>query len=97
LWVCCRCCFNAVVEDRSFDANRKNRQVDGDTIPWISKEKRPPFEEAVLNWIVSTCKPFTCVERLSFRPERACGFAAGAVSTLWLKIVVSMQIERIGR
>jgi hypothetical protein len=26
------------------------------------------------------------------RPERACGFAAGAVSTLWLKIVVSMQI-----
>jgi hypothetical protein len=36
----------------------------------------PPFEEAVLNWIVSTCKPFTCVERLSFRAMvRSAGFS----------------------
>jgi hypothetical protein len=34
---------------------------------------------------------------LNGRPGRACVFAAGAVSTLWLKIAVSMQIERIGR
>ena len=32
LWACCRCCFNAVVEDRSLDANQKNRQVDVNTI-----------------------------------------------------------------
>jgi hypothetical protein len=34
---------------------------------WISKEKKLPFEEAALNWIVSTCQPFTCVEQPSFK------------------------------
>jgi hypothetical protein len=42
---------------------------------WISKEKKLPFEEAVLNWIVSTCQPFTCVEQPSFKAMlRSAGF-----------------------
>lgn len=42
---------------------------------WISKEKKLPFEEAILNWIVSTCQPFTCVEQPSFKAMlRAAGF-----------------------
>ncbi|EED11799.1 hypothetical protein TSTA_109790, partial [Talaromyces stipitatus ATCC 10500] len=34
---------------------------------WISKEKKLPFEEALLNWIISTSQPFTCVEQPSFK------------------------------
>jgi hypothetical protein len=34
---------------------------------WIAKEKKPPFEEAILDWITSTCQPFTCVEQPSFK------------------------------
>jgi hypothetical protein len=34
---------------------------------------------------------------LKGRLGRACRFAAGAVSMLWLKIAVSMQIEKIGK
>ena len=34
-----------------------------------------PFEEAVLNWIVSICQPFTCVEHPSFKAMlRSAGF-----------------------
>ncbi|KAJ5244686.1 hypothetical protein N7489_004782 [Penicillium chrysogenum] len=42
---------------------------------WISKEKKPPFQEAALNWTVSTCQPFTCVEQPSFKAMlRSAGF-----------------------
>ncbi|KAJ5240577.1 uncharacterized protein N7469_002168 [Penicillium citrinum] len=34
---------------------------------WITKGKKLPFEEATLDWIISTCQPFICVEQPSFR------------------------------
>ncbi|KAF3399826.1 hypothetical protein F1880_008397, partial [Penicillium rolfsii] len=36
------------------------------TASWIS-EKKIPFQEEIPNWIVSTCRPFTCVEQPSFK------------------------------
>jgi hypothetical protein len=39
------------------------------------QEKKLPLEEAVLNWIISTCQPFTCVEQPSFKAMlRSAGF-----------------------
>lgn len=33
----------------------------------LRKPKKLPFEEAVLNWIISICQPITCVEKPSFK------------------------------
>lgn len=42
---------------------------------WVSKGKKLPFEEAVLDWIVSACQPFTCVEQPSYKAMlRSAGF-----------------------
>ena len=42
---------------------------------WISKEKKLPFEEALLNWIISTCQPFTYIEHPLFKAIlRSAGF-----------------------
>ena len=50
-------------------------EYQGPLSSWISREKKLPFEEAVLNWIISTFQPFTCVEQPSFKAMlRSAGF-----------------------
>ena len=50
-------------------------ECQGPLSSWISNEKKLPFQEAVLNWIISTCQPFTCVEQPSFKAMlRSAGF-----------------------
>ncbi|KAI3201021.1 hypothetical protein DTO027I6_6124 [Penicillium roqueforti] len=48
-----------------FQDGQPERQ--GPLSSWLAKEKKPPFEEAILDWIMSTCQPFTCVEQPSFK------------------------------
>lgn len=48
-----------------FQDGQSERQ--GSLSAWIAKEKKLPFEEAILNWIISTYQPFTCVEQPSFK------------------------------
>ena len=48
-----------------FQDGHSERQ--GPLSSWLTKEKKLPFEETILDWIISTCQPFTCVEQPSFK------------------------------
>ncbi|KAJ5121643.1 uncharacterized protein N7515_009604 [Penicillium bovifimosum] len=53
----------------------------GSLSSWIARDKQLQFEEAVLDWIVSACQPFTCVEDSLYKDMmRAMGFQ-GSISS----------------
>ncbi|KAJ5267673.1 hypothetical protein N7478_010481 [Penicillium angulare] len=58
-------CIHLQQTHKLFQDGHSERQ--GPLSSWITKEKKLPFEEAILDWIISTCQPFTCVEQPSFR------------------------------
>ncbi|KAJ5537463.1 hypothetical protein N7494_006942 [Penicillium frequentans] len=48
-----------------FQDGHSERQ--GPLSSWITKEKKLPLEETILDRIITTCQPFTCVEQPSFK------------------------------
>ena len=63
---------------------------------WIAKEKKPPFEEAILDWITSTCQPFTCVEQPSFKAMlRSMDFEASIPSADTISRRLNLRLDAL--